>query len=228
VATLIACSRPVRRFPLLEIEAKPLADVQRFRVAPVTTTSFARFLGMFPIGWVASLGTVLPLGIGGAGLLIPGFRMPWGVAAVLIAAAFILPAFLVAGIVWSRAGFIEINDTRLVVRGAPDGPSAQLHSLRLREARVVDLSRDRALFPSSGFGLNVPGCFTAGTGLTGRSEHVAWLVTDPCRVVYVPASAGHSVLVSAEAPESLVAALHSLHTESEGAASGATQSEVRS
>jgi hypothetical protein len=190
------------------IEATPMAEMQRFRIAPVTWTSFARFLGLFPIGWLALLGTVLPFGIGGAGLLVPELLMPWGVAAMLIVAAFILPAFVLAGVVWSRTGYIEINDTRLIVRVAPNGPSARLESLRLSDAQVVDLSRDRSLFPSAGIGLNVPGCFTAGTGTIGRSEHVAWLVTDPRRVVYIPASSGHSVLVSAESPESLVAALH--------------------
>ena len=187
-----------------------MADVQRFRLAPITTTSFAVFMGTFPLGWIALVAGFVPLGLGGAGLLFPSLRMPWGTEAVLIVAGLLVPTFVALAVFWSRTGFVEISDNWLAVRGAPNGPAARLQSLRLQEARTVDLRADRSFWPSGGVAVNVPGCYSAGSGTVRRGVRVAWFITDPSRLVYVPATAGQAVLVSAESPESLVMALRSM------------------
>jgi hypothetical protein len=175
----------------------------------VTASFLARFIGAFPFVWVALPVPFLLIGLGGAGLLLPSLRMPWGLPAVLIAAAFLLPALMASAVVWSRTGYVEVDDARLVIRGVPYGRSARLRSLRLPEARALDLIDDPSLRPAAGGGVNLPG-FLAGSGSLRGGERVAWLLTDLSRVVYVPAREGHSLLVSVQPPEGLVAALRSV------------------
>jgi hypothetical protein len=191
-----------------------MAEAQRFRIAPLTASAFARFIRVFPFVWAGLPATLLLIGLGGAGLLRPSWHMPWGLAAVLIAAGFLLPAFMVSAFVWSRTGYVEIDDSRLVVKGVPNGFSAHLRSLRLPEARAVDLRDDPLLRQANGIGVNLPGLL-AGSGSLVGGERIAWLVTDVARMVYVPALQGHSVLVSVASPEALVAALRALSESAE-------------
>jgi hypothetical protein len=158
--------------------------------------------------WIALVVPLLLIGFGGAGLLIPALRMPWGVAAVLIAAAFLLPAFMVAAAIWSRTGYVEIDDSRLIIRGVPNSRSFHLRSLRLPESRALDLRDDPSLRPAASGGVNLPGLL-AGSGSLAGGERIAWLLTDLRRVAYVPAREGNSLPVSVESPEDFVEALHS-------------------
>jgi hypothetical protein len=137
------------------------------------------------------------------------------VATVLIAAAFLLPAFMVSAVVWSRMGYVEVDDSRLVVRGVPIGFSAHLRSLRLPEARALDLRQEPSLRPVTGVGVNLPG-FLSGSGTLVGGERIAWLLTDLDRVVYVPARQGPSVLVSVQVPEDLITALRAAGASAEG------------
>jgi hypothetical protein len=186
-----------------------MADVQRFRIAPVTATSVARSFRAFPIQWIVVSVPFFMLALGGCGLLIPSMRMPWGVAALVIAGGLLVPALLAFAVFCSRRGTIEIDGFRLDIRGVPLGLSANLLSLRPAEARWVNLVDDRSHRPTSGGGLNLPS-YLAGWGSFGHGERVAWLLTDLGRVVYLPAREGPSLLISAESPEALIEALRSL------------------
>jgi hypothetical protein len=185
-----------------------MSEAQRFRVAPVTFASLARFQRAFPIGWVVLPVPFLLIGLGGAGLLLPGMRMPWGISAVLLAGGLLLPALMGLSVLFTRSAFLEIEGVRLVTKGAPNAPSARLDSLRLREARIINLALDRGFVPTSGVGLNLPG-YSAGLGSISRGEKVAWLITDPQGVVYIPARTGYSLLISVQSPEIVIEALRS-------------------
>jgi hypothetical protein len=191
------------------VEEITMTDVQRFRIAPVTLSSMFRYFETFPLSWIVLPVPLLLLSFGAAGFLVPEMRMPWIAAGVLCVGGLILPVFMAGAVLVSRLASVEINGDRLVVKGVLLGPSARLQVLRLSDARAVDLRSDRSYLPVSGGGFNVPG-YIAGSGTVGRGEQATWLLTDPSRVLYVPARSGRSLLISVESPDAIVETLHSM------------------
>lgn len=96
-----------------------------------------------------------------------------------------------------------LSERGLEIRGALYGRQVPASDI-LPGARIVDLRTNRQLAPrlrTNGVGL--PG-YRAGWFRLGNGEKALLFVTDPSRVVYIPTSAGYSLLLSPDQPEELL------------------------
>jgi hypothetical protein len=180
---------------------------QTFPIAPVTLASMGRVLQAFPIGWpflglIALLAVALVVGIAVEMTQAPAAALA-GLAALLV----LLLPFLWAAVA-SRRVAVALSDRALRVRGALFGWSEPLDALRTANARLIDLIAEAEYRPArKGWGADVPGCFSCGSGTLRNGERARWLLTDTARVVYVPSAGGRSILVSVRDPEGFLAAL---------------------
>ena len=133
-----------------------------------------------------------------------------GTLAILVPVAVLLLAILlVLGVTvrGSQATRFEVSPAGLRVRGDLYGRLIPAATMRGRLARVVDLRHERALAPAARtFGTGLPS-YRAGWFQLANGEKALVYLTDPSRVVYVPTTAGWSVLVSTTDPAAMVARL---------------------
>ena len=129
---------------------------------------------------------------------------------VLVAVSLLL-LLMVALFAWlvysSRHARFEVSAEGLQISNTLYGRMIFGSNLDLDGARVLDLVRDRQYRPkwrTNGAGL--PG-YQAGWFKLRNGEKSLLFVTDRTRVVYVPTSAGYSVMMSVPQPDQLVAAL---------------------
>ncbi len=139
--------------------------------------------------------------------IVPGTNGPiWLLMGVSILLLVMVGLF--AWLAWSsRNSRFEISDTGLEIGATMYGRTIPVESLIADGIRVVDLHRDRDLYPR---------CRTNGAGLPGylagwfrlrNGEKSLLFVTDKRRVVYVPTREGYSVIMSVRRPEEFKAAL---------------------
>jgi Bacterial PH domain len=129
---------------------------------------------------------------------------------------FLVPILLLLGVVLyllcvvgygsQRASFV-LSDAGLDFRGDVWGSRLPWGALHVDKARVVDLTREPGLRPvSRRRGAALPG-YMAGWFRLSDGERALLYVTARQRVVYVPTSAGYSLLLSPQDPEAMLAEL---------------------
>jgi hypothetical protein len=105
---------------------------------------------------------------------------------------------------WSTQTTYEITRRSLRIRGTLYGRRIPRRVLSAAEARPTDLSAEPSLVPvrrTNGIGL--PG-YGAGWFRLASGERVLAFLTDRNRVVYVPTTAGYTLLLSVEDPARFV------------------------
>lgn len=139
---------------------------------------------------------IVPAGARPLWILIP--------IAVLILGAL---AVLGAAIFSSNAARFEVSDAGVRLRGELYGRLVPAHQLRGDGVRVVDLTQTRELEPTfRRVGTALPG-YRAGWFRLRNGERALLYVTDERRAVYVPTTAGWSLLVTPRDPEGFAAAV---------------------
>ncbi len=103
-------------------------------------------------------------------------------------------------------GRFEVSPEDLRIRnGALYGRAISLEKLRLGGAQITNL--DGALWPTLRTnGLSVPG-YQAGWFWLRNRENALLFVTEKERVLHIPTTEGYALILSAERPEALLAAL---------------------
>jgi hypothetical protein len=181
-----------------------------FPIEPVTLASMRRVLQAFPIGWpfLGLIALVAGALVVNTALLLP--RAGAGALVLLLALLGVLLPFLWVAVA-SRRVVVGLSDQAVRVRGALFGWSVPLAALLPAKARLVDLVAEPEYRPArKGWGADVPGCSSCGSGRLRNGERARWLLTDSARVVYVPSAGGRSILVSVRDPERFLAALAEL------------------
>lgn len=134
----------------------------------------------------------------------PWFRMGGSAAWSLLVIA-------VLGIGLGAAFFrrrVELADNVLDVRSTMYRRRVPVAQLRLDQAEVVDLQRDRRYgIRVKTNGYSVPGFYSGHFRLHGGGKGFA-LVTDRARVLALPVSDGSTLLLSVDRPQALLDALH--------------------
>ena len=141
--------------------------------------------------------------------IVPASAKPiWLLAAICLLLSMILLALAYTGYS-SRHSRIEVGDGQLRLVGDFWGRSIPVQSLQLEQSAVLDLrasseyaSRRRTL------GTGLPG-YASGWFRLHSGEKALVYLTDRESVIYLPTSLGYSLLLSADRPRELLAALHS-------------------
>lgn len=139
-------------------------------------------------------------------------RAGWLVVVLGFAVIGILAACVALGVSLRSAQHaqFEVSPAGLRLRGDLWGRMVPGASLRLAEARVVDLRSDRDLAPSSRTaGTAMPG-YRSGWFRLRNGERALLYVTDPSRVAYVPTRAGYVLLISVPDPAAFLGSLRRL------------------
>jgi hypothetical protein len=107
----------------------------------------------------------------------------------------------------SQRARVELDAAGLRFRGDVYGRMIPWSAINGTQARLVDLTREPTLRPTSRrLGTAVPG-YRAGWFRLASGERALLYLTDPHRAVYVPTTLGYAVLLSPEAPERFLAEL---------------------
>src|SRR5262245_55004852 len=133
----------------------------------------------------------------------------WLLPVVLVPVAIGVAALLMT-FLGSRGARFEISAEGLRLRGDFYGRMIPIAELRTAEARRVDLAATPELAPRwRTFGTGMPGYQAGWFRLKGGEKALLYL-TDRSRAVYVPTTAGYSVMVSPADPDAFLQALESI------------------
>jgi hypothetical protein len=132
---------------------------------------------------------------------------------MLVAIALLLTVVLGGvgrSVVSSRTARFEVSARGLELRGDWWGREIPRAAMRVSEARVVDLRVERDLQPvSRRLGTGLPG-YASGWFRLRNGERALVYLTNQRRVATVPTDLGYTVMMSADDPDGLVAALRQL------------------
>lgn len=131
----------------------------------------------------------------------------WIVALLPLVVVAIVGALMIMSLVASRTARFEVSSDGLRLRGDLYGRFIPAHELRRGGVASVDLATRPDLRPRRRtFGTGLPG-YRAGWFRLQNGEKALLYLTDQRRAVYVPTTAGYSVLVSPRNPEACVEAV---------------------
>ncbi|MFO7302396.1 MAG: PH domain-containing protein [Acidobacteriota bacterium] len=134
-------------------------------------------------------------------------RAMWIVALLPLVVVAIVGALMIMSLVASRTARFEVSSDGLRLRGDLYGRFIPAHELRRDGVASVDLATRPDLRPRRRtFGTGLPG-YRAGWFRLQNGEKALLYLTDQRRAVYVPTTAGYSVLVSPRNPEAFVEAV---------------------
>jgi hypothetical protein len=141
--------------------------------------------------------------------IVPASAKPiWLLAAICLLLSMILPAFAYTGYS-SRHSRIEVGGGQLRLVGDFWGRSIPVQSLQLEQSAVLDLRASSEYAPRRRtLGTGLPG-YASGWFRLHSGEKALVYLTDRESVIYLPTSLGYSLLLSADRPRELLAALHS-------------------
>lgn len=106
-----------------------------------------------------------------------------------------------------RTARFDVSDAGLRLRGDIYGRTIPRAALQLESARQVNLAEERGLRPAARtMGTALPG-YRSGWFRLGSGEKALLYLTDETRAVYIPTTAGYSVLVSPADPVAFLQAL---------------------
>ena len=141
--------------------------------------------------------------------IVPASAKPIWFLAVVCAVLLIVLVALVYTAYSARHSRIEIGGGQLDLVGDFWARSISIHSLRLDRAAVLDLDRSSEYAPKRRtLGTGLPGYASGWFRLRNGEKALAYL-TRREGVVYLPTSLGYSLLLSADRPQELLAALRS-------------------
>jgi len=129
----------------------------------------------------------------------------WIVAVILVP----IVGLIILTILGSRTARFEVSPEGLRLRGDLYGRLIPSNQLRTDAAKRVDLNAQPELAPRiRTLGTGLPG-YQAGWFRLRNGEKALLYLTDRGRAVYVPTTAGYSVLLSPNDPEGFLSALRS-------------------
>jgi len=139
--------------------------------------------------------------------IVPASAKAMGFLAA-IGALLIAVVLVLAFVAWSaRHSRVEIVGRELRLVGDFWGRTVSIEALRLESAAVVDLATSPDFAPRwRTFGTGLPG-YASGWFRLRNGEKALGYLTSRGSVLYLPTSLGYSLLLSAERPEELLAAL---------------------
>ncbi|HEX7087143.1 MAG TPA: PH domain-containing protein [Vicinamibacterales bacterium] len=118
--------------------------------------------------------------------------------------------FVLASAIGARAARFQVSPEGLRLRGDVYGRLIPAAELRVDDARRVDFRTSPELTPRSRtLGTGLPG-YQAGWFRLRSGEKALLFVTDRQRAVYVPTTAGYSVLLTPADPDGFIEALRTL------------------
>lgn len=121
-------------------------------------------------------------------------------------------ALVVATVRGSRASTFEVRKDALVLRGDLYGRGIPKDRLQIQLARRVDLVQEPGLRPKSRrIGTSLPG-YQSGWFRLANGEKALLYLTDRSRAVYVPTTAGYSLLLSPADPDGFLVGLRALQS----------------
>jgi hypothetical protein len=139
--------------------------------------------------------------------IVPGqVRILW-LALPILTIAIAGIAVVVYSLSASRTARFEVSPDGLRLRGDFYGRLIPARSLRLDQARVVDLRNEPTLEPVVRTVGTAIGGYRAGWFRLRDGERALLYVTDPTRVAYVPTADGYAVLLSVPDPAAFLASL---------------------
>ncbi len=116
-------------------------------------------------------------------------------------------ALLLTSVRGARTSSFEVRADGLKLSGDLYGRLIPPSELRVAEARRVDLEREPTLKPRwRRMGTGLPG-YQAGWFKLATGEKALLYLTDRSRAVYIPTTAGYSLLLSPQDPEGFLARL---------------------
>jgi hypothetical protein len=130
-----------------------------------------------------------------------GGRTLWLVFVIVFVVMSGLLAMLVLTTRASQNATFEIHPNGLRLRGDLYGRFIDAGRLRLADARVVNLRQDTALAPARRTAGTAVPQYNAGWFKLHNGERALLYLTDRSRAVYVPTTAGYSLLLSPREPE---------------------------
>ena len=140
--------------------------------------------------------------------IAPGsLRGVWLVTGILLVV--MIPALVIVGasVMGARNASFAVSPEGLRIRGDLYGRLIPAAELRASEVRRVDFTTSPDLRPRRRtFGTGLPG-YQAGWFRLRNGEKALLFVTDRRRAVYVPTTAGYSVLVTPADPDAFVEAV---------------------
>ena len=133
-------------------------------------------------------------------------RYLWFLIPILALMAFAI-GMLAVTIIGSRSARFEVGAEGLRLRGDLYGRLIPRSELRLDAARRVNLAGERVLQPTRRtFGTGLPG-YQAGWFRLRSGEKALLYLTDRSRAVYIPTTAGYSLLLSPVDPDGFLGRL---------------------
>jgi hypothetical protein len=136
-------------------------------------------------------------------------RYLWFLVPVLLVVVAAL-AVVVVSVRGAHASRFEIREDGLRLRGDLYGRFVARSQLRVREARRVNLIVETELRPKwRRMGTGLPG-YQAGWFRLRDGEKALLYLTDRTRAVYIPTSAGYSLLLSPADPDAFLARLRAV------------------
>ncbi|MGE0444685.1 MAG: PH domain-containing protein [Vicinamibacterales bacterium] len=137
------------------------------------------------------------------------FRSGW-LFLLLLVPLVIVVAVVVVTLIGARSARFEVGADGLRLRGDFYGRVIPAAELRPEGARRVDFAASPELAPARRtLGTGLPG-YQSGWFRLRNGERALLYLTDRARAVYVPTSAGYSVLVSPADPDAFLASLDAL------------------
>lgn len=139
--------------------------------------------------------------------IVPASGLAVWVSVILVAILVVLIALFGWIIYSARNTAVHVEPEGLRISGTLYGRRIPLASLRLGEARQLNLGRDtdhQLKWRTNGIGL--PG-YKAGWFRLKNGEKALAFITDPHRVLYIPTDDGYSLLLSAQEPARILQSL---------------------
>lgn len=132
-----------------------------------------------------------------------GQRGVWIVLFLILTVMTIVAALIFIG---SRPPKFEVTAEGLQIRGGLFGRTIPASQLRLDEAKIVDLSASEELRPRwRTMGIGLPGYQAGWFRLRNKEKALVFLNRN--RALYVPTTAGYSLLISPADPDALLGAM---------------------
>ena len=132
----------------------------------------------------------------------PFWWILFGVGAICLVIAIIL--------LLSRPPKFEVSPEGLRIRQSLFGRTISASQLRVGEAHAVDFAKSTELRPKwRTMGLGLPG-YQAGWFRLYNGEKALLFLSDRTRAIYIPTTAGYSVLISPNDPDEFLSSLRTL------------------
>ena len=139
-------------------------------------------------------------------------RAVWWLVVIILAVMALVTGIMVKTALGASRSTFEVSSAGLRIRGDLYGRLIPASQLRGGAARVVDLRMERDLVPVSRRAGTATAGYRSGWFRLANGEKALLYLTDPSRSVYIPTTAGYSVLVTPQRPEEFVSRVRAVGT----------------